>query len=896
MEVHACTIIARNYLPAARVLANSFREHHPDGNFSVLVVDDPDHTITDEPFQVLHLEDLGIEHDEALRMAAIYDVMELCTALKPWLLANRWENGASVAIYLDPDIRIYAPLTDLPPLAQDKGIVLIPHVTYPMLRDGLRTNEREILSAGIYNLGFIAVSPSASDFLSFWKERLRRYCIDDRPNMCFVDQRWVDFVPGLFTVHILQDPGYNVAYWNVDQRQLSLVDGKYLVNDVPLRFFHFSGYRPDTPYLLSKHQGEEPRVLLSERPDLTQLCEQYRAELLANGYADFAAVEYGFNRLANGLEYDHRMRSIYRNALLSAEQNGEPLPPNPLGADGESNFLEWVRRPADSQPGSRLGKYVRSIYDARSDLQIAFPDPEGTNYLEFANWTQHEVRAGRLASFAALAPSKSTPGNAPSTPTIPSQPSQGIRIAGYLRTESGIGELGRLAVLAAQSVGVPTSTHVDSEALSRQRHEFDSSTADFNVNVVCVNADQLPHFARRVGTRFFREHYTIGVWAWELEEFPEAFRPSFNYVDEVWAISEFSRAAISTISTKPVYTFPLPIFKPMAAAQPTRLELGLPDGFVFLFCFDLLSIFDRKNPMGLIDAFTEAFRPGEGPTLVVKVINGDLAATRLERLKWAAAKRPDIVIIDYYLDRLTNEALIASCDCYVSLHRSEGYGLTLAEAMALGKPVIGTAYSGNVDFMTPETSYLVPYAYGSVPAGCDPYPRGARWAEPDLSVAAQLMRELYEHPEKGAEVGRRAQYHVLAHHGMATASNFVRDRFAAAQAELVHRGKTSDAHRSPNGERSARSLVDLAATLPSLEAPSRYPRTARTFRRLLWRALRSYDDHQREVSVGVATGVEQSLAEVTDLRDQLLTVEQRLRAVETRVAADRTSSEASEEP
>src|SRR5262249_52403809 len=158
-----------------------------------------------------------------------------------------------------------------------------------------------------------------------------------------------------------------------------------------------------------------------------------------------------------------------------------------------------------------------------------------------------------------------------------------------------------------------------------------------------------------------------------------------------------------------------------------RSDLRLPPGFMFLFVFDLFSIVERKNPFGLITAFTRAFQPGEGPILVIKTINGHLRLNDLERVRAAAAGRPDIAIVDEYYTAQQKNALLGICDCYVSLHRSEGFGLTMAEAMGLEKPVIATGYSGNVDFMTPHNSFLVDYVTGSVPAGCAPYPVGSAW-------------------------------------------------------------------------------------------------------------------------------------------------------------------------
>jgi glycosyltransferase involved in cell wall biosynthesis len=208
------------------------------------------------------------------------------------------------------------------------------------------------------------------------------------------------------------------------------------------------------------------------------------------------------------------------------------------------------------------------------------------------------------------------------------------------------------------------------------------------------------------------------------------------------------------------------------------LRLGVPGGYLFLFMFDYLSTIQRKNPIGLIEAFKRAFAPGEGPQLLLKTINGPLRPLAEEAVLWAAHDRADIHVIDCSLSATERDALMATCDCYVSLHRSEGFGLTMAEAMALGKPVIGTAYSGNLEFMTDDTSMLVPFAPVRVPRGCGPYPPDATWADPDLDEAARAMRTLASDPAAAAALGTRARDHIARHHSVESRVDFVRHRLA----------------------------------------------------------------------------------------------------------------------
>jgi glycosyltransferase involved in cell wall biosynthesis len=189
-------------------------------------------------------------------------------------------------------------------------------------------------------------------------------------------------------------------------------------------------------------------------------------------------------------------------------------------------------------------------------------------------------------------------------------------------------------------------------------------------------------------------------------------------------------------------------------------RLGVPDGFLFLFVFDYSSTIQRKNPVGLIRAFQRAFAEGEGPQLLIKTINGPRHPLAEDEVLWATDGRRDIHVIDRSLSGTERDALMLGCDCYVSLHRSEGFGLTMAEAMAVGKPVIATGYSGNVDFMNVRNSYLVDYEVIRVGPDVQIYPADGEWAEPSIEHAAALMREVYEGRAQAAERGDRARHDI----------------------------------------------------------------------------------------------------------------------------------------
>jgi glycosyltransferase involved in cell wall biosynthesis len=223
---------------------------------------------------------------------------------------------------------------------------------------------------------------------------------------------------------------------------------------------------------------------------------------------------------------------------------------------------------------------------------------------------------------------------------------------------------------------------------------------------------------------------------------------------------------------------PLPVVRPAIDESVKRSHFGLDSRFMFLFAFDFMSVMKRKNPLALIDAFTRAFPVGSGAQLVIKAINGDKRLAEREALIAAAAQHPDITVIDMYFTRVETSSLMNLADCYVSLHRSEGLGLTLSEAMSHGKPVIATNYSGNVDFMDDSNSYLVPWTRVAVGEDAEGYSPDATWAEPDVVEAARLMRDVYENQAGAAQIGLKAQVDILNRFSEAASGAIMKNRLS----------------------------------------------------------------------------------------------------------------------
>jgi glycosyltransferase involved in cell wall biosynthesis len=374
---------------------------------------------------------------------------------------------------------------------------------------------------------------------------------------------------------------------------------------------------------------------------------------------------------------------------------------------------------------------------------------------------------------------------------------QGLNVIGYLRSENGIGEIARGTLRALTRVGYPVAkTSIEINDLARKEEDSCRDVPDgtpYPVNLFHVNSDQVPTVVDALGHELMTGRRNIGYWFWETSSFPAQWLDRFQYFAEIWVASSFLQATLAPLSPVPVVRM-----RPCVEVKPAlgvgRSEFDLPeDKFLFLFVFDPFSVPERKNPLGLVEAYRRAFGSRPDKTLLVMKVN------QLDRIPgfeanlgidegWATRFVESVTsvsgkVVDRYLRRNELHALFNACDAFVSLHRSEGFGLTMAEAMLLGKPCIGTAYSANMEFMTPANSYLVDYRMQELDRDFGPYTRGTVWAEPDLDHAAALMRYVFEHREEARLRGATAQEDIGRLHGERAVGQQI-----AARLELIGRG------------------------------------------------------------------------------------------------------------
>ncbi len=356
---------------------------------------------------------------------------------------------------------------------------------------------------------------------------------------------------------------------------------------------------------------------------------------------------------------------------------------------------------------------------------------------------------------------------------------RGVDVVGFFTAEHGVGEAARTLVSALRTTDIEISTINYTDTESRTEHLFvTDDVSRHHTLLMSINADQLVVARDRLGDHFFDNRYVIGQWFWELETAPAWYEPAWPIVNELWAPTRFIEEMLKKHAPSNVVIrhVPLPIVPPRIDDSLTRPRWNLDGRYMFLFVFDLMSIMKRKNPLGLISAYSKAFSETDGAQLVIKTMNGDKRSDDLALLLNAAASRSDITIINEVFTSTETSTLISLADCYVSLHRSEGLGLTLSEAMSLGKPVIATNYSGNTDFMADSNSFLIPWSRVLVGEGAGGYDPTATWAEPNEDAAVEAMRFVFKNQQEARIRGARAREDVLGGQSQVTAGAIMKSR------------------------------------------------------------------------------------------------------------------------
>ncbi len=367
----------------------------------------------------------------------------------------------------------------------------------------------------------------------------------------------------------------------------------------------------------------------------------------------------------------------------------------------------------------------------------------------------------------------------------------GVDLYGPVDLVTGLGTSSRGFACAMQHARLPVHlvptghlytgvTSVDTGLASDPRR--------FPITVEHVNADSTERFLWHFGDDLASARARVAVWYWELAAFRPDWIPNTRYYDEIWVASRFVQRSVSAVTNVPVVVVPPPVtLTAPGELRPVRKRFGVSDEqFLFLYVFDYSSYVDRKNPFCLVDAFIDEFSAEPDVHLLLKLSHADPTAAGYGRLMAAAEAHDNITLASDLLDDADLESLFRTADCYVSPHRSEGFGLTPAEAMLRDCPVIATDYGATTDFLTPETGFPLEYTLVELEEDQGPYPRGYVWADASREHLRSLLRRVVDDvPEarRRAEAGRRL---ILEQYSVAAAGDRIQRRLRPLYDALRH--------------------------------------------------------------------------------------------------------------
>ncbi len=683
-------------------LARALRTLHPQWEIGAVWCGDPQ--LRPKLHDVAWLEDdLDIAAAEVARVSG--DVLAGEWTLAIGATAQLLQTGVDRVVLLW--IGATAVLSSIDALVEADAhpMTLVPRAIEALPDDDLVPTEVDLAAAGLHSTSVACFGAAATDALAWLAANLTGAADVGR---------LLSRAAQLFGARECRDESIGVGRWRWGSADPALLD--------------VAGYDPRAAWTLDPDAAGPQRVELLGHAARQMVMSRAESQL---------AGERTLLCLPGGVVVDPVIRRVVATA--------DDPPPAPWSASGA--FRTWL-----------APRYWRELHEQRRDLVVAFPDPEQRSAPGFRRWCREAFTFDDVPML--LAAPEVTTSHVVVADVLRDD---GLNLVGYLTHQSGLGDVARRLRDAAGRAGLANSAIATYRTASPTNDTgLVGNRVEFTNSLCVVTADQFPFLAADMPELFAATRKMIGYWFWELEHVPLHMRRSISLVDEIWAGSRFVTDAFAAVSPVPVRHVPIPVAEPHASPR-RRVDFAMladiGDRPLFLTTFDHLSVTERKNPVGAIEAFCAAFDPDEGPLLIIKTMNGHQRWANHQRVLAAADGRGDIRVWDETLERSDQMALVASADCMVSLHRSEGLGLHLAEAMWLGTPTIATRYSGNLDFMNDDNSLLIDAELVPVEHGEGVYPPTSRWAAPDLDEAAAAMRRLASDGELGpwlAAAGRQS--------------------------------------------------------------------------------------------------------------------------------------------
>jgi len=726
------TVVSKNHLARALTLRDSFLAFNQDYDFIIFMVD---MAVDKEEIALLSLliesnidircvNELGrlIQFRNLEHMLLNYNLVEVNKAFKPFCFEYLMKTSYRKIVYLDSDILVLGAFDACDRALDLASMALTPHIMEHCVK-GSPFTDADILKKGVFNLGFLALrnNRKTQDLINWWEDRIYSdECMAERGNLQ-ADLHWADLFPSFISdLHIIRDRGYNAACWNLHERSIWRHEGVWKAGNDRLIFFHFSGS-------------------------------------VSDGFSVTAPYQYDIH-----MENESAVHELFREYGEKLREYSNVLPQNMKYCYDYFNTCGC--RVIDEKRRAAEGQKVQSECELHNKPCLPTPcvTPE----------TQKR---------------KTDSGEAPA----------GLTLAGHFSNTTGISQTARSFTANLFCSGIPFTLQnsllqqhpeIDFQSMARFAQKF-SDELPYRLILLFYNSDEILQASVDRSELFSPDRHRSAVWWWEFESGFEPFMKGFDHIDELLIFSDFLRAFYTSIAPGHVKIHKLlyPFNTDWIITEPReviRNRYGITiDEYVFFFHFDCFSSIMRKNPAAVVRAFTQAFPGKRCAKLVLKMNNTSFYTAQTKKLislihELGVSEKT--VIIDEPLQRNELMTLINATDCYVSLHRGEGMGLGILEAMALGKPAICTAYGGNMEFTKKDNSFLVEYAMVDAKPDTDTYRCVRQWAEPSIEQAAEYMQYLCNDRDASRIMGEKARHYVQSYfspeRSVLDILNFVRDR------------------------------------------------------------------------------------------------------------------------